>query len=143
MSSLVIISTFKPKPKPAQPGAQAANAGKPNAAALAKEMRFDMALIRGALLTDLFSHSIVALSSPEAGPFSGQALFVGATAMNSFGAGLIPAVNSLALCILQSLGVTDTGKLFGAFSVLQAIGQMIIGVRPPSVSSRPQALVLT
>ncbi|RPD54326.1 MFS general substrate transporter [Lentinus tigrinus ALCF2SS1-7] len=124
-----IISTFKPKPKPkpAQPGAQVANTGKPNAAALAKEMRFDMALIRGSLLIDLFSHSIVALSSPEAGPAAGQALFVGATAMNSFGAGLIPAVNSLALCILQSRGVTDTGKMFGAFSVLQATGQMIVG----------------
>ncbi|KAI0706765.1 major facilitator superfamily domain-containing protein [Cerioporus squamosus] len=122
-----IISTFKPKPKPAQPSAQVASAGKPNAAALANEMRFDIALIRGSLLVDLFSHSIVALTSPEAGPASGQALFVGATGLNSFGAGLIPAVNSLALCIMQSRDVTDTGKMFGAFSVLQAVGQMIVG----------------
>ncbi len=92
-------------------------------------MRFDIGLIRGSLLIDLFSHSIVALTSPEAGPASGQALFVGATGLNSFGAGLIPAVNSLALCIMQSRGVTDTGKMFGAFSVLQATGQMIVGVR--------------
>ncbi|RDX44016.1 hypothetical protein OH76DRAFT_1541666 [Lentinus brumalis] len=122
-----IISTFKPKSKPAQPAVPVVNADKANAAALANEMRFDIGLIRGSLLIDLFSHSIVALTSPEAGPASGQALFVGATGLNSFGAGLIPAVNSLALCIMQSRGVTDTGKMFGAFSVLQATGQMIVG----------------
>ncbi len=139
----MIISTFKPKAKPSQPSAQAANTGKPNGTSLANEMRFDIALIRGSLLIDLFSHSIVALSSPEGGPASGQALFVGATGLNSFGAGLIPAVNSLALSIMHSRGVTDTGKMFGAFSVLQATGQMIVGVRPaPSLPLSAQILML-
>ncbi|KAI0654641.1 major facilitator superfamily domain-containing protein [Cubamyces menziesii] len=123
-----LIATFKPKPKPAQMPVTPAN-GQPNKAmkpaptALAKEMRFDLSLIRGSLLIDLLSHSLVALSPAHAS----QALFVGATSLSSFGAGLVPATNSLALCIMQARGEDDTGKLFGAFSVLQAIGQMILG----------------
>ncbi|KAI0636128.1 MFS general substrate transporter [Trametes polyzona] len=122
-----LIATFKPKPKPAQPtaapSAQPKKPVKPTPVALAKEMHFDVSLIRGSLLIDLLSHSLVALSPAHAS----QALFVGATALSSFGAGLVPAANSLALCIMQSRGEDDTGKLFGAFSVLQAVGQMILG----------------
>ncbi|KAL1949746.1 hypothetical protein VTO73DRAFT_8627 [Trametes versicolor] len=122
-----LIATFKPKPKPppaTEPsGAQPTQPVKPSAAAIAKEMRFDISLIRGSLIIDLLSHSLVTLSPAHAS----QALFVGATAMSSFGAGLVPAANSLALCIMQSRGEDVTGKLFGAFSVLQAVGQMILG----------------
>ena len=88
-----------------------------------------MSLIRGSLFVDLCSHLLVALAPPEYGPAGGQALFVGATALSSFVAGLVPAVNSLALCIMQARGDTDAGTVFGAFSVLQATGQMILGVR--------------
>jgi hypothetical protein len=60
---------------------------------------------------------------------------------------LIPAIHSLALCIVQARALLETeansgtdaaapeliesstGKLFGALAVLQAIGQMILGVR--------------
>lgn len=133
--SAVLIATFKPKPKPPQAiepsGAQPTQPVKPSAAAIAKEMRFDISLIRGSLIIDLLSHSLVTLSPAHAS----QALFVGATAMSSFGAGLVPAANSLALCIMQSRGEDVTGKLFGAFSVLQAVGQMILGVRLRSVFS--------
>ncbi|KAI0749970.1 major facilitator superfamily domain-containing protein [Daedaleopsis nitida] len=122
-----IISTFKPKRPPPAPAVQTTNGNKPNGNALAKEMRFDMSLIRGSLLVDLIGHSVVTLAAPDAGPAAGQALFVAATSMGSFGAGLVPAINSLALCILQSRGDLDTGKMFGAFSMLQAIGQMILG----------------
>ncbi|KAI0326045.1 hypothetical protein GY45DRAFT_161821 [Cubamyces sp. BRFM 1775] len=123
-----LIATFKPKPKPTQTPVTPANGqsnkpAKPAATALAKEMHFDLSLIRGSLLIDLLSHSLVALSPAHAS----QALFVGATSLSSFGAGLVPAMNSLALCIMQGRGEDDTGKLFGAFSVLQAIGQMILG----------------
>ncbi len=81
-------------------------------------MRFDRALLGGSLFLDFLSHSLVSLSPVDYGPYSGQALFVGATTLSGFGAGLIPAVNSLALCIMQSRGETDTGTMFGAFSVL-------------------------
>ena len=127
---IVVILTFKPKKPVAVPGhpvtPAAANA------ALAEAMRFDKALIGGSLILDLLSHSLVSLSPDNYGPYSGQALFVGATTLSCFGAGLIPAVNSLALCIMQSRGETDTGRMFGAFSLVQAIGQTIVGVRPIS-----------
>ena len=98
-------------------------------------MRFDKALIGGSLILDLLSHSLVSLSPDNYGPYSGQALFVGATPLSCFGAGLIPAVNSLALCVMQSRGETDTGRMFGAFSLVQAIGQTIVGVRHISPDS--------
>ena len=65
--------------------------------------------------------------------------------LSSFDSGVVPALQSLALCIMQTEAeeeqeqpaasgiaknstVMDTGSLFGAFSLLQATGQMIIGV---------------
>ena len=75
-----------------------------------------------------------------------QALFVAASSLTGLGSGVIPAVHSLALCMLQvrtldAAACRDsedansveskeegTGALFGAFAVLQAVGQMILGV---------------
>ncbi|KAM5544641.1 hypothetical protein V8D89_001539 [Ganoderma adspersum] len=120
-----MIATFKPAkpvPVPGHPVTPAvANA------ALAEAMRFDKALIGGSLFLDLLSHSLVSLSPTDYGPYSGQALFVGATTLSGFGSGLIPAINSLALCVMQSRGETDTWKMFAAFSLLQAIGQTVVG----------------
>lgn len=73
-------------------------------------------------------------------------MFVLASSLSGMGGGLQPAVQSLALCIMQSRqaaeggegadgqgvngkgGVEGMGKLFGALAVLQAAGLMIIGV---------------
>lgn len=77
-----------------------------------------------------------------------QALFVTASSLTGLGSGAVPAIHSLALCMLQvraldaaatrSVDGEDanlvegkdegTGALFGAFAVLQAVGQMILGV---------------
>ena len=75
-----------------------------------------------------------------------QALFVTASSLTGFGSGAVPAMHSLALCMLQvrtldAAACSDsedanlveskeegTGTLFGAFAVLQAVGQMILGV---------------
>lgn len=68
-----------------------------------------------------------------------QALFVLATSLGSLGSGAVPAIQSLALCILQVRALdagaagtpgkeTGVGQLFGALAVLQTVGQMIIGV---------------
>ena len=75
-----------------------------------------------------------------------QALFVAASSLTGFGSGAIPAIHSLALCMLQvrtldAAACSDsedansveskeegTGTLFGAFAVLQTVGQMILGV---------------
>ena len=75
-------------------------------------------------------------------------MFVLASSLSSMGSGVVPAVHSLALCLLQVRGMDDaaignaagedpdvvetreggTGALFGAFAVLQAVGQTILGV---------------
>jgi hypothetical protein len=82
---------------------------------------------------------------------SSEALFVVSSWIASWGAGLIPAIHSLALCIVQARALLEagengdgenenapavvdahgpgSGKLFGALAVLQATGQMILGVR--------------
>lgn len=83
-------------------------------------------------------------------------LFVFASGFSAIGSGFIPACQSLALCIVQARQLlqesstqvdgsaeaeadaepagkpqadTGIGKLFGALSMLQAVGQMILGVR--------------
>lgn len=81
-------------------------------------------LVWWSLIIDLLSHTLVSLA-PQGAP---APFFVGFTVLSSFGAGLIPAVQSLGLCIMQSRGEDDTGKLFAAFAVLQSMGQMILGV---------------
>lgn len=100
-----------------------------------------------------------------------QMLFVFASALNSFASGMVPAVHSLALCITQARGLeadfgslphddesydepsiapspttVDTGTLFGAFAILQAVGQMILGpmlfgiVYSSTVASHPKTI---
>jgi hypothetical protein len=64
-----------------------------------------------------------------------QTLFVLATSLSSLGSGAVPAIQSLALCMLQmralDAGEADDGQeegvgsLFGALAVLHAVGQMI------------------
>ncbi|EMD33326.1 hypothetical protein CERSUDRAFT_57074 [Gelatoporia subvermispora B] len=148
-----IISNFKPKPKaPANPApgtnttpTTPAKKAKPSAAHLAREMSFDVTLIRASLVVDLLSHTLVSLSPPDLSPI----LFTGFTVLSSFGAGLVPAANSLGLCILQANGQDETGKLFGAFAVLQAVGQMILGpmmfglIYSETVAKFPKAIFAT
>jgi hypothetical protein len=77
-----------------------------------------------------------------------QALFVVASSLTGFGSGVVPIIHSLVLCMLQirdtaaaaadgedaNLVVVESSKeegaggLFGAFAVLQAVGQMILVV---------------
>lgn len=132
----VLIGTFKPKPKPKSTVPRGTSAsvpvstsipaapGKKPIGALVKEMKFDLSLLRTSLILDFLSHVLVS-AMPE-GTTAG--FFVGATSLSSLGAGVIPAANSFALCVLQARGEDGAGKLFGALSVLQAVGQMIIGV---------------
>ena len=154
---LGVISTFKPKSKPKQPQSASSSVvmhhsmspkqqgsvvpvqakdGKPTLGRLRKEMNFDVLLLRLSLLIDCLSHTLVSLSPANAG----QAMFVGFTALSSLGSGVQPGVNSLALCILQMRvqasgqsrsgeGDGGAGRLFGALASLQAVGQMILGVR--------------
>ena len=123
---------------------------KPTIAQLAAETDFDLSLARLSFMIDVLSHSLVSLSSTDP-TTAAQTAFVGFTMLSSLGSGVVPSMQSLALCILQgeelerlereggdangvqttpvrSSMATSTGALFGALAILQAIGQMIIGV---------------
>jgi hypothetical protein len=160
----VIIQTLKPAP-PAQkskatvenntPTVITAKDKKPtpSKAHLAREISFDLLLTRCSLVIDIISNMFVTLApmpSYTVHSVSGdipsshskqesQALFVLATSLSSLGSGAVPAIQSLALCILQvrtlDAGAAGTpvkdegvGALFGALAVLQTVGQMILGV---------------
>lgn len=137
---------------------------KPTRAQLGHEIAFDLILTRCSLLVDVISYTLVAilpapsytsdmqstlnvLATPGDTSFNrSQAMFVVASSMNGMASGAVPAIHSLALCMLQvrrlngqatgasgqgSEGSKDeegTGALFGALAVLQAVGQMILGV---------------
>ncbi|KZP25098.1 MFS general substrate transporter [Athelia psychrophila] len=137
----LIITTFKPtsKPKPSSTGGPTAKP-KPTLALLAQEIRFDLIVTRLSFVMDIISHTSVALlPSPAIHATSyEQLIFVAASSLSSLSAGVMPAIQSLALCILQSraLAVTEAGgvakevgpgELFGALAVLQVAGAMIIG----------------
>ena len=136
---------------------------KPTRAQLGREIRFDLVLTRFSLMIDIISQTLVILfpapafaddhislmqTGQEQMKFAkSQALFVAASSLTSLGSGAVPAIHSLALCMLQvrtldaAAGNVDgedtnlvegkeegTGALFGAFAVLQSVGQMILGV---------------
>lgn len=164
--SIVIIATFKPKhgPSPSAAGASTSSSTGTTSAPvklkmtkprLRKEIAFDLFLTRLSLLMDVLANIVITLlPSPGYqthvlvnGPSSEQTrrsevMFVLASSLNSLASGVVPAVQSLALCIMQArvlvtggpedAGDNSTGKLFGALAVLQATGQMILGVRSSS-----------
>jgi len=144
-----IIATFKPKPKtkPTAPNSVSHSKRKPTRASLVQEMHFDLFLTRLSFILDILSHTFVVLSpspsaaihalSKQTGSYS-QIMFVAASSLNSFSSGVVPALQSLALCVLQSHSLANAsaggseedvgiGRLFGALAVLQAVGQMILG----------------
>ncbi|KAJ6567429.1 major facilitator superfamily domain-containing protein [Mycena vulgaris] len=182
----LIISTFKPKstlPKPAPvPGVKAVKP-KPTKAHLAREIKFDLRLTRISLCIDIVANTAIVLAPAPAYKLhsqvdttfaeptstdsqfrTSQALFVVSSWMASWGAGLVPAVQSLALCIVQARALLEaesgegtdspvvdagTGRLFGALAVLQAIGQMILGpmlfglIYSETVGTYPKAVFAT
>jgi hypothetical protein len=139
---------------------------KPTLAQLGHEIGFDLILTRCSLLIDIISHSLVAilpapintadvqmklraLGTPGDDSFNrSQAMFIVSSSLNGMGSGAVPAIHSLALCMIQvralnarTIGADGqpsgaeeaheeegTGALFGALAVLQAVGQMILGV---------------
>ncbi|PPQ75439.1 hypothetical protein CVT24_013023, partial [Panaeolus cyanescens] len=158
-----IVSAPPVRPAPAPVPSSTGKKPKPTRAQLGIEIGFDLVLTRFSMIIDILSHTLVTmLPAPEfkmhmqqLGLTTGsglgsefqrsQALFVMASGMNSLGSGAVPAIQSLALCILQvrkmderiaaGKGETDeqendsgsVGPLFGALAVVQAVGQMILG----------------
>jgi MFS family permease len=83
-------------------------------------LTFDLNLARASLLIDIASYVLMPLAPTGA-------LFGAAAALHSFGTGFTPAVRSIALELFVRRGGTESGKLFGALSVLQALGGSVFG----------------
>ena len=160
------------QPQPEQQPLQENKKPKSTKAQLGQEIGFDLLLARCSLMIDITSQVLVLLlpaptftddhttlmqtsQGEKMSPAKNQALFVAASSLTGFGSGEVPAIQSLALCMLQvrtlnaaaaactsvdgeeedadaNLVVESkeegTGALFGAFGMLQAVGQMILGV---------------
>ncbi|KAF9218282.1 MFS general substrate transporter [Gyrodon lividus] len=106
---------------------------------------FDLALARISLALDVISFIIMTIATTGA-------LFTFGTAIGSFGSGFSPAAQALAFEIYSKRGGQgrgEAGRLFGALSVLQALGSQIIGpamygfVYFNTVATFPQALLVT
>ncbi|GJE85679.1 MFS general substrate transporter [Phanerochaete sordida] len=169
-----LIQWFKPKPKPKDKNATSVSAhatstskpatvppagkrSKPTVGQIAKEMNFDLILLRSSFFIEFASHALVSFIPSTAGATP----FVAFTTMACFGTGVIPAVNSLALCILQAQAeaiaaaggppqdTSNIGRLFGALASIQSIGQMILGpllfgvVYSATVATFPKAIFAT
>ncbi|KAJ6516325.1 hypothetical protein C8R45DRAFT_240555 [Mycena sanguinolenta] len=151
----LIIVLFKPKltipqPRSAVPGVEA---GEPNPtlAHIASEMKFDLRLARLCLCIDIVANAVIVLvpalslhAATHSQFMTSQILFVGASSIATWGIGLVPSTQSLALSILQARALpaesmqnativaSSTGKLLGALVVVQALvqalGRMIFGL---------------
>ncbi|KAG2149085.1 major facilitator superfamily domain-containing protein [Suillus bovinus] len=153
---------------PADPTAPASKP-KPTKSHLFNEMRFDLRVVRWSMFVDFLSHALVVIvplpSRGASDAWWSQFMFVGATSLSCMGAGVMPAMQSLALCTLQGRALAtkevavrtgeaqehddvelEPGKLFGALAVLQAIGQTILGpmlfgvIYSSTVASFPKAI---
>ncbi|KAI0059215.1 MFS general substrate transporter [Artomyces pyxidatus] len=134
-----IISHFKPKsPVPSAAGSA------PTPADLTHSIKFDLNFARVSLLMDIASHTLVSLPLPAS-----TMSFTAMTTLSSLASGALPATHSLAVCLLQRNGQTEgLGALFGALSVLLALGQMILGpllfglVYSSTVAQFPKAIFM-
>ncbi|KAF7312240.1 hypothetical protein MIND_00237000 [Mycena indigotica] len=146
-----IITALKPKPKVPK---DKATKPKPTKAHLAREINFDLNLSRISLCIEIVAllavacsptplyqvHSLymndVSADSKKSTFQHSQSLFVFASWLQCMGSGAVPAIQSLALCVLQARSLVSpdaaevdarAGTLFGALAVLQASGQMVLG----------------
>ncbi|THG94666.1 hypothetical protein EW026_g6843 [Hermanssonia centrifuga] len=83
-------------------------------------LSFDLGLARASLVVEVISYTLL--------PFAPTAmLFTVCSMMGAFGAGFSPAMQSVALGLYTQSGGTESGKLFGAMSVVQALSSQILG----------------
>jgi hypothetical protein len=91
---------------------------------LGRSVTFDLGVVRSSVFLDILSHSLVALHVS-----SSPLIFTAATSISALAAGSTPALQSLAICILQRprQGSPEIGALFGGLNMLTALGD-ILGV---------------
>ncbi|EPQ58298.1 MFS general substrate transporter [Gloeophyllum trabeum ATCC 11539] len=124
----LIIHLFKPKPPPIQlptspseplsPGSS--TAPPPLAPKAPASPSFDLLLARGSLLVDVLAYTLMPLA-PTGGAFTLAAV------LGSLGGGFGPAAQSLALELYARQGGRETGRLFGAWSVVQVLASQVLG----------------
>ncbi|KAI0647308.1 major facilitator superfamily domain-containing protein [Trametes meyenii] len=81
---------------------------------------FDLRLARISLLVDAAAYLLFTIAP------TGM-MFAAASCLGSLGMGFGPAIQSVALTLYSRRGGKDTGKLFGALSVVQALSAQIFG----------------
>lgn len=107
------------------------------------DIRFDLNLARLSLAVDAIGYLVVAsVSGASAQAFvlatllsvslsildrSCRGAFSNDTSPQAFGSGTAPAVQSAALCMLKN-PAEESGKLFGAISMVQAIAAFVLSV---------------
>lgn len=80
---------------------------------------FDLNLARASLLGDIVSYASMGLTQSPL-------LFGLSSGFGALGVGFNPAVQSVALALYARRGGIETGKLFGALSLIQAISSQIL-----------------
>lgn len=87
-------------------------------------MHFDVLVAKISLILDMFAQLLVVVVNP-----AHEAMFIIASFMTSFGGGVNPSLQSLALCLSQTQEENiGSGEILGAISFLMAIGSWITGV---------------
>ncbi|KAI0636728.1 major facilitator superfamily domain-containing protein [Trametes polyzona] len=81
---------------------------------------FDLALARVSLVIDASTYMLLTVAP-------NGVLFAATSCLSAFGMGFGPAVQSVALTLYNRRGGQDSGKLFGALSVVQALSAQIFG----------------
>jgi len=160
----LVISFFKPKPKPSirlaedsEPATTESSSAINDTSSETEQLlesdesgddkhhhtpTFDLNIARMSIVVETTTYILMALTS------SGT-VFTVWTAMGSVGAGVSPAVQSLALLLYTNSGGTESGSLFGALSVVNALGAQIISpalfglTYAATVGKFPQAIFIT
>ncbi|TFK36324.1 major facilitator superfamily domain-containing protein [Crucibulum laeve] len=81
---------------------------------------FDLGLARASLAVEIIAYTFMGLATT---PLS----FTVFGMLGSFGTGFSPAVQSVTLALYARRGGTESGRLFGALSVIQALCSQILG----------------
>ncbi|KAI1794596.1 major facilitator superfamily domain-containing protein [Ganoderma leucocontextum] len=84
------------------------------------DANFDLSIAKASLSVEVVVYTLMAFST------SGLAFAIIA-AMGAFGMGFGPAIQSVALTLYNRRGGKDSGKLFGAMSVVQSLSSGVLG----------------
>ncbi|KIO34617.1 hypothetical protein M407DRAFT_16586 [Tulasnella calospora MUT 4182] len=113
-------SSRQSTPKPGVPLKVSEATGPSLSKQMLADIRFDLNLARLSLAIDAVGYVLVVFFSK-----SSSEAFVLVTLLSAFGGGSAPAMQSASLCLLKNPS-EDSGKLFGAFSMIQAVAAFII-----------------